>query len=286
MRRLASLTILAACGLAAVPPLVAPAQGATARDDDPVVRKAKVANLKALSKPVTINVTDQPAQDLFKFIADVTGAEIEPVYLDDTRTEGIDPETPVTIKATDTPALLLLERVLARVQQAEGPTSSYTWQFTETGSIECGPKSELNRQQTVETYDISELLFIVPRFDNAPEFDLSSALQSSGGGGGGGSSPIQNANNDDTDQLSEADRAKRITDLIQATIEPDQWVDLGGDGASVTIFGTQLVITAPDYIHRQINGYDFWPSRLQQVRRVNGRQEVRIRPEPARRTSP
>ncbi len=275
MRRpILALSLLAACAGAALPGAAALASSARAADDD--LNRDKAAVLRALSRPVSIDVRDQPVSDVFDFIARVTGADLEPVYLDQTTLEGIDPDTPVTIKATDQPALTLLERVLARVERAERPASGYTWQFTESGSIEFGPKSVLNRTQTVELYDVADLLFLVPRFDDAPEFDLSSAMQSQGGGGG---SPFSGGTQQ-TDDPDPAERLDAITRLIEQTVEPDQWAGLGGDGAAITAIGTSLVVTAPDYVHRQINGYDFWPARLHQVRRVDGRTQVRVRPDP------
>ena len=271
-RPIASATLLALAGLVALPAAVAPAPASTRQDDD-WARDSKVANLRALSKRITLDVTDQSVEDILRFIAEVTGADLEPIYLDDERLEGIDPETVLTFKATNTPALVVLERVLSRTESKESPASGYTWQFTDSGSIECGPKSVLNERQITELYDISELLFVIPNFDNAPAFDLSTSLQQSQGGGGG-SSPFQGAADDDDDVELE-DRVTRIIDLIQNNIEPDEWTALGGNGGSVTTLGTSLVVTAPDYIHRQINGYPFWPSRLPQV----GRHGVRIRPD-------
>ncbi|MCC5821828.1 MAG: hypothetical protein LAT64_00910 [Phycisphaerales bacterium] len=276
MRRITTLTILAAAGLAALPPAMHIASASAATADDPAIRGAKASTLRALSTRVTLDVRDQPVSDIFDFIGRVTGAELEPIYLDDDSFDGINPETTITIRANNMPALSLLERVLARVEQAERPASSYTWQFTDTGSIEFGPKSILNRHQHIELYDISDLMFIVPRFDQAPEFDLSSALQSSQGGGG--SSPFQGSQQQIDDTPAD-ERISALVNLIETTVEPDQWVGAGGDGASISFFGNSLVVTAPDYVHRQINGYDFWPSRLQQLRRVDGRWEVRIRPE-------
>lgn len=276
MRRtapIAPITLLAIAGLTALPAMTSPAHAA-ARVDDDWARESKVANLRALSQRITLDVTEQPIEDIFRFIAEVTGADLEPIYLDDDRLEGIDPETTLTFKATNTPALLVLERVLSRVESKEKPASGYTWQFSDTGSIECGPKAILNERQTTELYDISELLFVIPSFDNAPAFDLSTSLQQSQGGGGGGQSPFQGAQDDDDDEPLE-DRVTRIIDLIQANIEPDEWTSLGGSGGSITTFGTSLVVTAPDYIHRQINGYDFWPSRLHRA----GRSGVQVRPD-------
>ena len=261
------------------------AQSSTSEDAS--VRKAKKSALVALSMPITLDVEDQPIEDIFNFIIDVTGADLLPIYLNDnTSADGMDPETQVTIKVTNTPALIVLERLLKRVQRLEGTGIEYTWQLSEYGSIECGPKTELNRDQRVELYDISDLLFVVPNFDNSPEFDLQSAVSAAGGGGGGGGQSPFSGGGQDVDLTSAQERADAISDLIQSTIEPDQWAELGGDGASMTTFGNSLVITAPDYIHRQIAGYSFWPSRLQQVRKVDGRQQTVIKPETRKRQAP
>lgn len=280
-RSLAALAVLASAQLAVMPQSIAGFSvmptAAAQDDDDPWVRENKVKNLRALSKKITVDVEDQPFSDLVEFITGVTGVELEPIYQDDdTGALGIDPATEITIRATNSPAIVVLERIIARAERIEQIGEEYTWQFTETGSIQFGPKSELNRNQRVELYDISDLLFIVPNFNDPPEFDLSSALQSSQGGGG--SSPFQSSNNDD-EEIDEGERRQRVIDLIQNSIEPDQWAELGGDGAAITVYGNSLIITGPDYIHRQIGGYDFWPSRLQQVRQINGRRDVRIRPD-------
>ncbi len=248
--------------------------------DDAESRKAKRELLIKLSKPVTLDVENQPIADLFQFLSDVTEAEIEPIFLnDDISVDGIDPETEITIKVTEIPALVVLERILLRAERSEGTGQEYTWQFSEYDTIECGPKSELNRHQRVELYDVSDLLYLVPDFDNAPEFDLQSAVQAAGGGGGGGStqSPFSGGSQD-IDPVNIADRAQALEDLITTTVEPDQWAALGGDGGAITFYNRSFIITAPDYIHRQIAGYDFWPARLQQIRKVNGRQQIKIKP--------
>ena len=294
MQRLGTLAIaiaasagLPAAGIVAVTATSGTAIAQNTSSDDAATRKAKRDTLSALSKPITLDVTDQPLQDLFNFIADVTGAELEPIYLtDNVASNGMDPETQITIKVSDTPALIVLERILLRAQRIESSGDEYTWQFSDFGSLELGPKLELNRNQRVELYDIADLLFVVPDFDNAPEFDLQSAVQAAGGGGGGSSQSPFSGGATDPNFVSVADRAQAITDLIQSTIEPDQWAALGGDGASMTFYGNSYVITAPDYIHRQIAGYSFWPSRLQQIRKVDGKQKVIIKPETRKRRSP
>lgn len=286
--RTASLAIVASAGMPAIgltamsaTSTVAVAQNTSS--DDAQTRQAKRDTLVALSAPITLDVTDQPLEDLFRFISDVTGTELEPIFLtDNIASNGMDPETLITIKVSNTPALAVLDKILLRAQRAESTGDDYTWQFTDMGTIECGPKLELNRNQRVELYDIADLLFVVPDFNNAPEFNLQravSAASGGGGGGGGGRSPFSGGGGT-VDIPSSADRAQAITDLIQSTIEPDQWVALGGDGASMTFYATSFIITAPDYIHRQIVGYSFWPSRLHQIRRVDGKQQMYIKADP------
>ena len=248
--------------------------------DEEEANRNKRETLIQLSKPVTLEVEEQPLEDIFSFLASVTGAELEPVYLnDDFASLGMDPATPVTISVTQRPALIVLERVLARAQRAGGVGEEYTWQLTDYGTVQLGPKTELNREQRIEIYDVADLLYVVPDFDNAPDFDLQSAVQAAGGGGqGGGQSPFSGGGAQDADITSLRERAEALRDLITSTVEPDQWRDLGGDGASITIYNQSFIVTGPDYVHRQLAGYPFWPARLQQIRRVDGRQQVKIKP--------
>lgn len=269
---------LVAAGTIAISDTPAIAQSSTS-SDDAETRKAKRELLVQLSKKITLDVEEQPISDLFNFLSDVTGAELEPIYLnDDLSVDGIDPETLITIKVTDIAALVVLERILLRAERAEGLGEEYTWQFTDYGTIECGPKSRLNESQRVEIYDVADLLYVVPDFDNAPEFDLQSAIQQGGSGGGGSTSPFSGGSQDPQDIQTFQERADALEQLITATVEPDQWSDLGGDGGTITLYNQSFIITAPDYMHRQIAGYDFWPARLQQIRKVKGRQHVKIRP--------
>jgi len=43
--------------------------------------------------------------------------------------------------------------------------------------------------------------------------------------------------------------------------EPEAWKDAGGDWATMRYYQGVLIIRAPDYIHRQIDGYRFAPVR-------------------------
>lgn len=251
----------------------------SAQSSDTDVR-AKAQTLRLMSKGITLDVEDQPLEDVLTYIMDTTGAELEPIYIDSLASSGMDPETLISLRVNKVAAISVLERVLKKAERVESIGEEYTWQFTDIGTIECGPKSVLNINSRIELYDISDLIMAVPEFDNAPDFNISS----SGGGSGGGSPFTGSSGNVDIE--SSGERATRIISLIENSVEPTQWASAGGTGASLTVYGTSLVITAPDYIHRQIVGYEFWPARLQTIRAKGDQRWIQIKPDPKLRSAP
>jgi hypothetical protein len=153
--------------------------------------------------------------------------------------------------------------------------------------VEVGTKERLSLPGALQIkyYPIRDLLFEPPMFDNAPDLDLSSALNQAGGfggggggsgggggggfgggggggggrggGGGGGGGSIFGDPSEAPERLSEEERAQQVVDLITETVEPDAWDVNGGDWATIRYYTGTLIIRAPDYIHRQIGGYPF-----------------------------
>ena len=254
-----------------VPGAVVPAVGTAQAQSDRGDTKAMRQNLALMLRPITVNFDDQRLEDVMNFIRDFTGAELDIHYADDRKPDGLDKDVLIKINAKEMTALRLLELVLE--QAARDSFEQNTWQMTPWGSIECGPKSLLNRRQRVVIYDISDLLFEIPDYQDAPEIDLQNVLQSNQGGGGG-QSPFDGDQNDD-DEEKDRDAARNdIIDLIQAIVEPEQWSDNGGDGGTVQVFQNSLVIKAPDYIHRQIDGYPWWPSQATKIAGTGTRRYV------------
>lgn len=254
---------------------VASAPLATAHAQAAENTNAKRDNLvKLVSSPITLQLDGQRIEDVIRFLADVTGAELEPIFIDDRNPEGIDPEKLITLNVRNQSALQVLERVLRYAERGE--FAEYTWQMTPWGSVEIGPKSVLNRSTRTEIYDIADLLFEIEDFDNFAEIDLDSVLQASqgGGGGGGGQSPFDdNDDEDDEDDLQRIDRADELITLILASVDPLQWEELGIEMRYYDPIRS-LLVTAPDYLHRQLIGYSFLPADLQQVS-LNGPTEFR-----------
>ncbi|MEO0511955.1 MAG: hypothetical protein AAF108_03555 [Planctomycetota bacterium] len=233
-----------------------------------------------LTKLVTTNIdltfTDQRLEDVLNFLADISGAELEPIYLDDRNAEGLDPELLVSLRARNQSALQVLERVLRLVER--GQFTEFSWQMTDWGSVEIGPKPVLNRATRIEIYDIADLLFEIQDYDDFARIDLQQVLQASqqqgggggggGGGGAGGQSPFQQnqQGNNNEDRVLRGDRAAEVIALITSQIETVQWDEFGVEIQYYDPIRT-LMVAAPDYIQRQLVGYPWFPPELQQISR-------------------
>jgi len=232
--------------------------------------------LGLLMKPMSVDYQQTRLEAVIKNIADVTGAPLLVLWQDDRNPIGLDKEALISFRAEDQTALTVLEAVLS---QAGGDVTSggNSWQMTESGMIEVGPKERLNRTRRLEIYDISDLLLEIRDYSDVPQFDLNSALQS--GSGGSGSSPFSGGGTQTQDTgKTEQERADEVIRLIVEQIEPDQWTNNGGAAATVRYYKKALLVTAPDYIQRQINGYPFWPAEQTRIDQDKAGRRVTLLP--------
>ncbi|MFK7883267.1 MAG: hypothetical protein AB8F26_03670 [Phycisphaerales bacterium] len=206
--------------------------------------RAVLTALRETRLPVDLN--ENAFEDVIAFIGNTTRLDID-VDWESLADIGVDPDSPITLRLREVPLETLLDRVVAKVSD---PTLPAGWAIQD-GIITVASDEVLRRNTALEIYDIRDLLFRVPNYDNAPQFDLGSALQS--GQGGGGSSPFQGGQDDD-DDVDLEDRVQEIVDLIQANIDPDGWVDLGGNTSSITQLNGNFVITTTSRNHRSIIG--------------------------------
>ncbi len=250
MLKVASILMLA--GSLAGMPAAAVAQSTT-----PSVPRAaldpRAETLNKLQRRVTVEITDQRLEDVLKFIADFSGANIDAIW-NDGGAEGLDKDRRVSISVKDVACLTMIELLLARTGDE---FSGNTWQMAESGEIQIGPRSRLNESATLKIYDVQDLLFEVPSFTNVPQLDLEQVLSQASGGGGGGGNPVQSSEGE-TQGLSERELSDKLVTIITNNIERDQWTRNGGDGASIDVHTGTLLVRAPDYIHRQLVGYSYW----------------------------
>ncbi len=231
----------------------------------PAVRSTGVPQrdtLLALMRPIVVKFQDQRLEDVFAFIRETTGAEMDVMWQDDQNPTGLDKELKINLNCNGQPALTLIERVLQKADQTAGVNgaSGSQWQMADSGEIQIGPKSRLNAFKRVEIYDVSDLITELPNYTDAPQFDLQSVLQSSQGGGGG-QSPFQSSGQQNQSLTTKPveQRLDETITLITRLVEPEQWENAGGDAATIQPYGKALIVNAPDYIHRELNGYNYWP---------------------------
>ncbi|MBX3386249.1 MAG: hypothetical protein KF768_06745 [Phycisphaeraceae bacterium] len=270
----AIVALTAVCGTAA---------GQTRAPDRPVAQPASEGQRSVTASPHRVNLTklqrrinvefkEQRLEDVIKFIQEFTTADIEPEWSEDGR-PGLDKDKTITLNSINLPALDLLERVLVRAQADAFQENG--WQMTSYGTVQIGPKEVLNRDKRIVIYDINDLLMVIPRYTEVPEIDLNSVLQQ--GQGGSGQSPFQGTGGGGPGHdpvPPREDRIRQLIDLIVQIVEPQQWVDNGGEGGTIRAYGNTLIVNAPDYMHRQINGYPFWPTATTRV--VEGRRYVSL----------
>lgn len=265
---------LAALMVVAIAVLVTPTHGQTLSQRIAAVRAEKVRQAEAaMPKPklspkakilqsllytkLSVNFDQTPARDAFDYLKTALGINLMVRYLDDEVGHGIDPATPITLEAEDVQALELLSMVLEQCAVSQ----ACTWQLRNS-FLEVGTKDRLSTNATRElrTYPIESLLFEPAGFEAAPSLDLNELYRAqrrynayprsglTGSIGFGGSSTT-------TKSQSTQQRAQEIVQLIIDTIDPQGWEQNGGDWASIRYHDGALIVNAPDFIHRQIDGY-------------------------------
>jgi hypothetical protein len=217
---------------------------------------------------------------VISFLRDFTTAEIEPLWMNDRQMTGLDPDQLITVNAQNITVLTLIEKIL---EQSRDDFTESTWQMSDTGALQIGPRERLNRWKRVELYDINDLLMEIPDYRDVPLIDLNQALQGAGGGGGGGGGGGQSpfgggggGEDRERERTERRERAEELANLIRDIVETEQWNENGGTGGSIRVYSGNLIVRAPDYMHRGIRGYSYWPSKATASRTVNGRRYVTL----------
>ena len=243
---------------------------------------------------ISVNFDKTDAKTAFEFVRQNLGVPLIVRFAGEGGSEGIDPELEINLKIDNAPALSVLERLL----EICGTENACTWQLRD-GFVEAGTKARLAvpAARELRMYPVRDLLFEPPMFDNAPQFNLGAALQQGntggqgggsggggggfggggggfggggggfggggggmgGGGSGGGGGGLIGDPGEDPERASEEEKANQLQDIIKEQCEPEAW-DVEG-WATMRYYQGVLIIRAPDFVHRQIDGYPFAPVR-------------------------
>ena len=219
---------------------------------------------------VPVDFANNTFEQVETFLEQVTGLNI---YVDWKALEiaGINRDDEIDLRLADVSAATALRRILEQLGEEDQRP-----QFDVMDGILTVSSDEAMRKRTfLQVYDIRDLLFQVPIFDNAPELDLDSALnqgQNSGGsggggggggfgggggggsGGGGGGGALFTNTGGEIDRMTREELVEQIVNIIQENVDPDGWRDLGGDTGSLQELNGNLIITNTASNHRSING--------------------------------
>lgn len=248
---------------------------------------SKAAMLGALMyTDITCDFKATRAREAIDYVGNALGVSLVGRYSSDKAGNGIDPEAEITLKAERKPALVVLEMILDQC----GTDEPCTWQIRDS-FIEVGTKERLSvpSAQELRMYPVRDLLIEVPRYDNAPVFNLNQSIQQgnqgggqggggnggggggfggggggggfggggSGGGSGGGGGNVFGDPKEDPARKAEEDKANELVTIIMESVEPDAWTENGGQWASIRYYQGVLIVRAPDWIHRKLGGYPF-----------------------------
>jgi general secretion pathway protein D len=226
---------------------------------------------------VPVDFTNNSLEQVLAFVEQVSGLKI---YVDWKALDliGVDREDEISLQLADVSVATALERVLEQLGD-EVDRPQYAIQ---DGILTVSSDEALRRRKATVVYDIRDLLFEVPYYDNAPDLDLDSALSQgfgnqggggggSGGGGGGGS--LFGDPGDDPDRLSREELVEQIVSILQETVDPDGWVDNGGDTGTLQEFNGNLIIGNTPRNHRLIDGL---LSQLREIRALQINIETRV----------
>lgn len=256
----------------------------TADQSDEQARAALLGVL--MYTKVNLKFDEIPVRQAIDELQNTLGIRIIGRYSDDRIGFGIDPDVPVSLEAQDLDALSVLEEVLEQCEVYE----DCTWQLRK-GFVEVGTKERLSVPAARETrlYHIRDFMIEAPQF-GSPGNKVASPTGGKYERVMLGTPAVCRVNPDGSSERRKApeDLALEIVEGIVETIEPGMW-DTGepaepgeeapaavaapggsaaptaqpvsraltgvGKWAAIRLWRDQLIVRAPDFIHRQINGY-------------------------------
>jgi type II secretory pathway component GspD/PulD (secretin) len=199
------------------------------------------------SKTMPANFNNNTIASALEYIATVSELDFD-VDWQSLEEIGIDRESTVSLSLRNATAKTVLDRVLEKV--STDPITQADWAVRD-GIVQVANEDRLRRHVVLESYDVRDLVFEIPDYDEAPEIDLQTVLQSSQGGGGG-QSPFQDNQDEDREMIPLEERIERIREIIYTNVDPASWPEGGGTTGSMFELNGLLLVNQTPKNHRQI----------------------------------
>jgi len=192
------------------------------------------------------------AIDFLQAVAANVNIEVRWKILEDA---GVEPEKlNITLKLKNA----RLSQVLRDLMQQAGGGELLLAYRAVGKSIVVSTERDLGGEMVSKTYDLRDLLIGTAHFE-APQVDISQALNQSGSGSSGssifsGSSTTGNVGGGAGLTGDEGPEMQKILRIIKTTISPDSWEDNGGKG-TINPFNGLIVVYNTPLVHQQIAGF-------------------------------
>jgi general secretion pathway protein D len=205
-----------------------------------------------------VNLDNVLLSDAIDFLRDVSGANVH-VNWRALEAAGVGKDTQVNVRLRTVTLRKVLDLVLG--EAGAGVALAY---YVDQGVIEITTRELADKDLFTRVYPIQDLIVEVPDFIG-PDFNITQnntqTSGSGGGGGGGGSgqglfgggSSGTSGTNGQEKQMTRAERAQALIDVITETIQPEIWNTNGGP-AAIRFFNGNLIVTAPRSVHEALGG--------------------------------
>jgi type II secretory pathway component GspD/PulD (secretin) len=256
--------------------------------------------MAALQKAVSVNFNNNTLDQVFSYMNQVTNVEFYPDWKA-LESIGIDPSKTVELTLNNVTGEVALKRILETL----GEDDSRPDYSIEDGIVFVSSDEQLRKKTFLVVYDIRDLLFEVPMFDNAPDFNLSAALAQGGqqqgqgggmggggggfggggggggfgggggmgGGGAGGGGGIIGEPGEDPERKDREQLIQEIKDIIIQQVDKPGWEDEGGTTGYIQELNGNLIVTNTARNHRDIEGL---LTQLRAIRALQINYEARI----------
>jgi hypothetical protein len=199
-----------------------------------------------------VNFQGVALSDAFEYVRDVTNINLH-VDWKSLEAAGVDKGAPVNIRLRNVPIRKLLGLLL---NEAGGQGGALLTFYADENIVEVTTREVADKLMITRVYPIEDLIVEIPDFAgpslNITENNQGSGGRGGGGGGGGGILNGQGGNRDQNEkQLTRAERAQQLIEVIQETIQPDIWQANGGT-AAIRFFNGSLIVTAPRSVHEAL----------------------------------
>lgn len=220
---------------------------------EPVSQAESPENRRVLAELETQRIPnvnfDNPLGDVVSFLETVTQQNFD-VDWQSLELLSIDEQTPVQLRLNNVSVKTVLDRLVDKVSDPLAPAD---WAIQD-GIVQIASDEQLRRTTNLVLYDIRDLLIEVPDYQDAPEIDLQSVLQSQQGGGGGQSPFGGNQQGQNDEERDRQERIDQIIDIIQNNVDFEGWQANGGDTGFIQELNGSLIIRNTAKNHREVQG--------------------------------